>query len=72
MEVSGCVHVHVENSKIVNVFSHLSNFPEDCIIHLKADEILTPEQFLESHPQDKNELYVEPQKKIFDLGDDTI
>jgi hypothetical protein len=68
----GCIHVHVKNGQITNIFSHLSDFPENCIIHMKPDATLTYKEFIESHEQDKNELNVDSQKKIYQLGDDVI
>jgi hypothetical protein len=72
MKVKGCVHVHVKEGRIVNVFSHLTELPEDGVIHLVPDEELTEEQFAESHAQDANELHLEPQMKVHDLGDESV
>jgi hypothetical protein len=64
--------MHVKEGKITNVFSHLTNLPENCVVHLAPDAVFTKEQFVQSHPQDKNELYTKPHKAIFDLGDESI
>ena len=72
MEVKGCVHVHVQNGNIVNVFSHLTNLPENCVVHLVPEVILSEEAFIQSHPRDKNEVGLEPRGRFFDLGDGTI
>ncbi len=72
MEVKGCVHVHIKDGSITNVFSHLTNLPENCIVHLVPDIVLSEEEFLQSHPQDKNEVQIEPKGIVFDLGDETI
>lgn len=72
MEVKGCVHVHIKDGAIVNVFSHMTNMPDNCVIHLVPDAVLTQEQFAESHPQDRNELLTEPKDAVFDLGDDSV
>ena len=72
MEVTGCVHVHVKDGSITNVFSHLTKLPENCVVHLVPDVVLTEEQFVESHPQDRNEVHVEPKGAVFDLGDESV
>ena len=72
MQVKGCVHVHMKDGGIANVFSHLTNLPENCVIHLVPDAVLSQEQFIESHPQDKNETHMEPGQRIFDLGDESV
>ena len=72
MEVTGCVHVHVKDGSITNVFSHLTNLPENCVVHLGPDVVLSEEQFVESHPQDRNEVHVEPKGAVFDLGDESV
>ncbi len=72
MEIKGCVHVHIKDGHITNVFSHLSNLPKNCIVHLVPDDVLSEEEFLQSHPQDKNEIQIESQRMVFDLGDESI
>ena len=72
MEVKGCVHVHIKDGSIANVFSHLTNLPEICIVHLVPDVALSEEEFVQSHPRDKNEICIEPKGAVFDLGDETI
>ncbi len=72
MEAKGCVHLVIRDGRIANVFSHLTNLPQNCIVHLVPDDVLSVQEFVESHPLDKNELQVEPQGKIFDLGDGSI
>jgi hypothetical protein len=72
MNVKGCVHVHVKDGNIANVFSHLTDLPENCVIHLVPDAVLSEEQFIESHPVDENELRMEPKRTVFDLGDEAI
>ena len=72
MQVAGCVHVHIKASSIANVFSHLTNLPENCIVHLVPDVVLSEEEFMQSHPRDKNETCLEPKGAVFDLGDETI
>ena len=64
-----CLHVHVKDGKIINAFSHLTNFPDNCVIHLKPDAVMTYEEFSNNHPGDKNELEALPEGKIHDLGD---
>ncbi len=72
MEIKGCVHVHIKDGSITNVFSHLTHLPRNCIVHLVPDIVLSEEEFLQSHPQDKNEVQIEPKGIVFDLGDETI
>ncbi len=72
MGIKGCVHVHIKDGSITNVFSHLTNLPRNCIVHLVPDIVLSEEEFLQSHPQDKNEVQIEPKGIVFDLGDETI
>ncbi|MCK4449082.1 MAG: hypothetical protein KAW49_09630 [Anaerolineae bacterium] len=72
MEVKGCVHVHIKDGSITNVFSHLTNLPENCIVHLVPDVVLSEEEFVQSHPNDKNEICLEHEGAVFDLGDESI
>ena len=55
-EVKWCTHLILRDGKIVKVVTHLSNFPENWVIHLKGDKIYTFEEFKESHPNDHSEL----------------
>ncbi|MBU1126748.1 hypothetical protein KKF11_00155 [Patescibacteria group bacterium] len=71
MKTKGCVHIHIKDRKVVNVFSHLSDFPDECIIHLKPDAVLTKEEFKKAHAVDIDELKVEAKEKIYDLGDNS-
>ncbi|GEM_PF-3380168 len=68
----GCVHIHVKDGKIQNVFCHLSGLPRDGVIHLQPDKTLTEEEFSSSHPVDIKELSIECDGRIFDLGSDSI
>jgi hypothetical protein len=68
----GCVHIHVKDGKIQNVFCHLSGLPKDGVVHLLPDQVLTEEEFRSSHPDDKNELAVNPEGCIYNLGGDSI
>ena len=70
--VDGCVHIHIENGKIKNVFCHLSNLPDQGVVHLNPELIMTNKQFIESHPHDSNELLVADSGVIFDLSDNSI
>ena len=72
MEIKGCVHVHIKDGNIANVFSHLTRLPRTCVVHLVPDDVLSEAGFLESHPQDRNELKLESTGKVFDLGDDSV
>lgn len=68
-KTEGCVHVHIKDGKITNVFSHLSGFPKDCVIHLKTDNVATIAEFKNEHPRDSEELDAPDNGRIFDLGD---
>ena len=68
----GCVHVKIKDGNITGVFCHLSDLPENGIIHLKANKVLTESEFIESHPQDSNELETECNGKYYDLGPESI
>jgi len=68
----GCIHICVKDGKIQNVFCHLSELPRNGVVHLKPDKILTNEEFSSSHPKDKNELSVECEGRIFNLGSESI
>ena len=63
MNTKGCVHIHIKNGKTANIFSHLSGYPEDCVIHLKPDAVMTREEFKKSHPDDISELNTAPNRK---------
>lgn len=68
MKTKGCVHIHIKNGKIESVFSHLSNFPKNCMIHLEPTDELTIEEFKKTHPFDVEELKVKSEK-ILNFGD---
>lgn len=72
MEVKGCIHVHIRDGSIVNVFSHLTNLPKNCVVHLVPDMVLPEEEFERSHPCDAGEIRLESKGTIFDLGDRTV
>jgi hypothetical protein len=74
MNIEGCVHIYVKNGKMINAFSHLTNIPENCIIHLSPDAVFfTEEEFEQDHYRygisDELKLNANPQGKIYDLGD---
>jgi hypothetical protein len=64
--VEGCTHIVIRDGKIVNVFTHLSDFPKDGVIHLKGDKIYSIEEFKASHPRDHHEL--KKHRKIVNKG----
>jgi hypothetical protein len=72
MEVMGCVHVHIKGGKITNVFSRLTNLPDDGVVHLVPEVVLSAEEFIQSHPGDKNEVDLEAKRAVFDLRDATV
>lgn len=47
--VQGCVHVRVEDSNITGVFCHSPGLPANEVVHLKANKVLTNDEFLKSH-----------------------
>ena len=46
----------VKDGKIANVFTHLSEMPENGVLHLIVDSVETFDEFKESHPKDEKEL----------------
>ena len=70
--VEGCIHIHIKDSEIKNIFCHLSGVPENGVIHLSPDQVMTDKEFIESHPHDKHELKVSVSNKIHDLGSDSV
>ncbi len=68
----GCVHIHFKDGDITNVFCHLSEFPGNGVIHLVVDKIYTNEEFIDSHPMDKNEVSMESAGGIYNLGKESI
>ena len=68
----GCVHIHIKNGEITNVFSHLSDLPENGVIHLLTDQDMTTDEFMVSHPHDKNEIITNEDQKIYNLGSSSI
>ena len=55
-KIDGCVHLIIRDKKVVNVITHLSDLPENGVVHLKGDKIYTFEEFKESHIHDHDEL----------------
>jgi len=68
----GCVHIHIKDGMIQNVFCHLGNLPKNGVVHLSPDKDLTEDDFCLSHPLDINEITIKPKDKIYNLGDDSI
>jgi hypothetical protein len=65
-KVKGCTHIVIRNGKIANIFTHLSDFPKEGVIHLKSDETYSIEEFKQSHPRDNHEL--KKHRKIVNTG----
>ena len=63
----GCVHLIIKNGKVVNVYTHVSDFTKNGVIHFKGDKIYTFSEFKESHPNDYSEL--KPRKKKVIISD---
>ena len=55
-KIRGCTHLIVRKGKVINVFTHLSNFPANGVVHLKSNKIESFEEFKKSHPYDHEEL----------------
>lgn len=55
-KVKGCGHLIVKNGKVEKIITHLSELPENGVVHLKGDKIYTYEEFKKSHPNDHSEL----------------
>lgn len=65
--VTGCFHIHIEDGKIKNVFSHLGDFPDNCVIHVLPDKVYSVDEFKEDHFFDKQECDVPYSGKIHQL-----
>ena len=70
--IRGCFHIHIENGEMKNVFSHMDNFPKNCVIHMLPEKVYTYEEFEESHDFDKDELQVPHSGQIHNLKGDSI
>ncbi len=68
----GCVHVHVADGVITKVFLHLTDLPDNGVVHLTPEVILSAEEFVKSHPIDASELHMAAHGNFFDLGDEAI
>lgn len=66
-KINGCVHLIVKNGKIINVFTHLSKFPKNGVVHLKGEKIYTNDEFKKSHIHDHDEL--KPKRKKIIISD---
>lgn len=66
--IKGCFHIHIEDGKIKNVFSHLGDLPQNGVIHLLPDKSYTLDKFVETHPYDLDEINVPYVGKIHELG----
>ncbi len=63
----GCVHVHVKSGVVTNIFAHLTDLPENGVIHLVPEHILSETEFRATHPQDADELDIP-----LNLGDNSV
>lgn len=70
--ITGCVHIHVKDGKINNIFCHLSDLPNNGVVHLSPEQNLTEIEFRSSHPNDVGELTIDMVNTIFDLGGSSI
>lgn len=69
---NGCFHLHVKDGEIKNGFSHLSFPDSEYVLHMKAEAVLSPEEFVASHAADADELKISPRQKIHNLGPESI
>jgi len=55
--MNGCVHIHMKNGRPISAVVHIGKkwIPDNGVIHAKLDEIYTNEEFIKSHPKEKNE-----------------
>jgi hypothetical protein len=44
-KAKGCVHVQVKNGLVVNIFEHLTDLPENGVIYLVPEHILSEAEF---------------------------
>jgi hypothetical protein len=63
----GCVHVHVKNGVVVNIFAHLTDLPQNGVVHLVPECTFSEDEFRESHPRDADELNI-----ALNLGDNSV
>ncbi len=68
----GCVHIHIKDGKIKNIFCHLGSMPENGVVHLSPQQDLSEEEFIKSHPADKVELSIDSDNVIYNLGSNNI
>lgn len=68
-ETRGCVHLQIRRGQLTNVFSHLSAFPDNCVVHLKPDKVFSYREFKKTHLMDHDELTAKAKRRIYDLGD---
>lgn len=69
---NGCFHLHVKDGQIHNGFSHMTLPDGEYILHMKLDNVYSPQAFISSHPHDADELKMEPSKLIFNLAGNSI
>ena len=63
----GCVHVQVRNGVVVNILAHLTDLPRNGVVHLVPECTLSEDEFVETHPNDVDELSI-----ALNLGDDSL
>lgn len=57
-EIEGCAHLYMKDGKPVRIITHLSELPENGVVHLKGSKIYSNDEFKSSHPQDESEFGV--------------
>jgi hypothetical protein len=63
----GCVHVHVRDGVVVNMFAHLTDLPRDGVVHMVPECTMSRDEFGETHPNDVDELNIG-----LNLGDSSV
>lgn len=70
--IRGCLHIHMVDGEIKNIFSHLGDLPENGVVHLVPSDNYTIEEFKKSHIYDHGELDVPSSGGIYQLGSRSI
>lgn len=57
-QMKGCVHIHMEDGRPISVVVHIGEMwvPKNGVIHAALDDILSPEDFNKSHPNEIDEV----------------
>ncbi len=69
---NGCFHLHVVDGEIQNAFSHFTLRDGEYVLHLKVEKVYSPQEFVASHPQDVDELKIQPSSTVHNLAGNSI